>query len=176
MQNTLPVWKLAETQWGLGQDRRDDPVPVKKSFTSLSTIRVPRWESCGVNEHKGDVSTQRKLGDPCLKEGAGHNSAYIHPAQTFELLESGVWDFLRGNGKSASAWDGSTKQASKLSRQVGDWEHPLPPRATGVWWLIQTSLVSGRSSVDHAVLSFACLCCTKLQTVPVQFLANLASP
>lgn len=125
MQNILPVWKLAESEWILGQDRKYDPVPIKHTFKSLSTISL---NGHNVDNHKGEDSAQRTLRDPYLKQDSGeHYSAYIKPAQVLEMLDSGVCDLLMGHGKRyfPGAWDDSTEQASKLSH------HP-PPRATGV--------------------------------------------
>lgn len=147
MQNALPMWKLAETERGIGSGQEGQSCSHKKCS---QVFKHPQsewscWAACGVNKHKGEVSAQRNLRDPHLKQDAGHNSAYIHLAQAFEILESGVWDSLAGNGKSASAWDNSMEQASKLHPpQIGGQEQPLPLTATGVWWLIQVSLISGR--------------------------------
>lgn len=131
--------KTSRNWAGIGSGQEGQSCSHKKCFQVFKSYQSEWscWAACGVNKHKGEVSAQRKLRDPYLKQDAGHNSAYIHSAQAFEMLESGVWDFLTGNGKSASAWDDSTKQASKLPRQVIT---PLPPRATGAWWLIQASL------------------------------------
>lgn len=58
MQNILPVWKLAESEWMLGQDRKDDPVPIKNTFKSLSTISLNGHD---VDNHKGEDSAQRTV-------------------------------------------------------------------------------------------------------------------
>lgn len=166
MQNILTMWKIAESEWVLCQDRKDDLVPIKNTLKYLSTI------SLGVDKHKSEDFAHRTLREPYLKQDSGeHNNASIKPAQALDMLESGVWDLLVGDGKRyfSGSFDDSNEQASKLS-------HHLPPRATGVWQLVQGSLISGRSSTDRAVLPVSQLCCTKLQTIPVQFLASLASP
>lgn len=40
MQNTLSAKNVAETEWGFGQDRKDNPVPKKPAFKSLSGISL----------------------------------------------------------------------------------------------------------------------------------------
>lgn len=40
MQNTLSAPKLAETEWGFGQDGKNDPVPIKPVFKSISGISL----------------------------------------------------------------------------------------------------------------------------------------
>lgn len=122
----------------IGSGQEGQSCSHKKCFQVFKSHQSEwsRWAACGVNKHKGEVSAQRNLRHPYLKQGAGHNSAYVHPAQAFEMLKSGVWDFLVGNGKSARAWDGSTGQSSHLSHQVGGWEHPcLPwPQVSDDWF------------------------------------------
>lgn len=129
----------------VGQDKKDDPVAIKNTFKSTSTINL---SGHGVNKHKGEDFAQRTVRKPYLKWYSGeHNSASIKPAQALEMLESGVWDLPMGDGKRyfSGTWNNATEQASKLS-------HHLPPRATGIWQLVQALLISGRSSTDHAVL------------------------
>lgn len=125
MQNILSVWKIAESEWILGQDRKDDPVPIKNTFKFLSTISL---SGQGVDKNKGKDLDQRTPREPYLKQDSGeHNSASIKPAQALEMLESGVSDWLMGDEKRyfPGACNDSTEQASKLS-------HHLPSRATGV--------------------------------------------
>lgn len=84
MQTILPMWKIAESEWVLGQDRKDDPVPTKSTFKSLSTISL---HDHGVDKHKGEDFAQRTLREPYLKQESGeHSSASIKPAQALEML------------------------------------------------------------------------------------------
>lgn len=165
MQNILPMWKITESECVLGQDRKDCPVSIKNTFKSLSTVSL---SSHGVDKQKGEDFAQRTLREPYLKQDSGeHNSAFIKPDQALEMLKSGVWDLPMGDGKRyfSGAWDDSTEQASK-------WSHHLPPRAPGIWG----SGISDFWEIIHRPCCAAQLCCTRLQTIPVQFFANLASP
>lgn len=72
----------------MGQYRKDDPVAIKNTFKSISTISL---SGHGVDKHKGEDFAQRSLRKPYLKQDPGeHNSASIKPAQALEMLESGV--------------------------------------------------------------------------------------
>lgn len=75
MQNILPMWKIAESEWVLCQDRKDDPVPIKNTFKSLSIVSL---SDHSVDKHKSEDFTQRTLREPYLKQDSGeHNSASI---------------------------------------------------------------------------------------------------
>lgn len=103
------MWKIAESEWVLGQDRKDDTVPIKTTFKFLSTISL---SGHGVDKHKDEDFAQRTHRETYLKQDSGkHNSTSIKSDWALEMLESGVWDLVMGDGKRyfSGAWDDSTE-------------------------------------------------------------------